>query len=641
MKQLSIILFVLLFFCGSVFAAGSKFGRSATSEIIVQSDQTIQSVIDSCSVAIGSLKDGFTNPYIINVPPGHEKEYYSLVRNAANATSDKRNIEVVYEDNPENKFKVVSYEACEDIGDWTDLGGNTVLSLDVSHQLEGEKCFKLTNSDASGDMYLIKTVSLDLREYHGMLFDIETTASEHEKITFYLFDSISPSNKIPCIMTFEDNFKGKFRGTMFVPFFAPYSAGTNIDLSSIVKIQIRCGRKAGYTGATTVYFDNIRFIRTTPHHAAVFTYHDSYDGPWTYLKYLDAKNWKVGFCPTYLNTLGAANGRMSFAQIKAVYDNGHDVIGKSINHSLADEVGAAETYYEFNGGLQWMEQHGFLRAANLYMESARHSSEDLKNCLRNANILGLTSSFNPFPARWVDVSNPNFAIPDGLQNYIDMNHGGIIHLILHDITNGANYSTFLDWVEDNFSEVLLPSQVIARLPSEVYGGTQAKSFPQGVIKTLAADYTFEQFNGGCLILDPAGARNCNPIGIFKPFHRVEVINKADAAESITFEPTFTAAGTHDGSANATDLTDSGESWVANQLVGKLLTNTTDGSNGTIADNNATRITALLVNGTDNDWDIGDNYTIAPAGLNEAVDRNERGTFVYDGAGGWLKVYVGS
>ncbi len=76
-------------------------------------------------------------------------------------------------------------------------------------------------------------------------------------------------------------------------------------------------------------------------------------------------------------------------------------------------------------------------------------------------------------------------------------------------------------------------------------------------------------------------------------------------------------------------------------MGKLLTNTTDGSNGTIADNNATRITALLVNGTDNDWDIGDNYTIAPAGLNEAVDRNERGTFVYDGAGGWLKVYVGS
>ena len=109
-KQTLIILFTLLFFCGSVFAAGSKFGRSATSEIIVQSDQTIQSVIDSCSGAVGNLKDGFTNPYIINVPPGHETEYYSLVRNASDDASDKRNVKVIFEDNPDGKFIIEDFD---------------------------------------------------------------------------------------------------------------------------------------------------------------------------------------------------------------------------------------------------------------------------------------------------------------------------------------------------------------------------------------------------------------------------------------------------------------------------------------------------------------------------------------------------
>lgn len=181
--------------------------------------------------------------------------------------------------------------------------------------------------------------------------------------------------------------------------------------------------------------------------------------------------------------------------------------------------------------------------------------------------------------------------------------------------------------------------VLHQLDSNHFIGGQAIS---GNSDTLSADGTFTLNDGMIHIIDPGGAaRNYNPTGSFPPYIPIILINIADAAETITFEPTFTAAGAHDGANNAAILTDSGESWVTNQLVGKTITNTTDSSSGIITANTGTTVTATLTGGTDNDWDTGDNYTIAPSGLNQAVAQNERAIFVYDGAGGWRKVYVGS
>jgi len=67
------------------------------------------------------------------------------------------------------------------------------------------------------------------------------------------------------------------------------------------------------------------------------------------------------------------------------------------------------------------------------------------------------------------------------------------------------------------------------------------------------------------------------------------------------------------------LEDTTQSWATNEWVGETLNNDTDGSFGTVTANTATTITATLTGGTDDDWDVGDNYSIS---------RNETTTLGY-------------
>lgn len=80
---------------------------------------------------------------------------------------------------------------------------------------------------------------------------------------------------------------------------------------------------------------------------------------------------------------------------------------------------------------------------------------------------------------------------------------------------------------------------------------------------------------------------------------------------------YSTGGAHDGSANATVLTDSTESWATDEWADYVIVNVTDGSKGIIASNTATTITLTsdgLNGGTDNDFDASDVYLIAK-GLN--------------------------
>lgn len=70
-------------------------------------------------------------------------------------------------------------------------------------------------------------------------------------------------------------------------------------------------------------------------------------------------------------------------------------------------------------------------------------------------------------------------------------------------------------------------------------------------------------------------------------------------------------GNHDGADNASVLTDSGESFTVNGFIGWTLINITDGSFAVVTANTATTVTGVLTGGTDDDWDIGDAYTIDP------------------------------
>lgn len=64
-------------------------------------------------------------------------------------------------------------------------------------------------------------------------------------------------------------------------------------------------------------------------------------------------------------------------------------------------------------------------------------------------------------------------------------------------------------------------------------------------------------------------------------------------------------GVHDGGANQSLFTDSGESFPVDAFIGLTIFNVTDGSSGTITDNDGTTVTATLSGGTDDDWDNSD------------------------------------
>lgn len=73
----------------------------------------------------------------------------------------------------------------------------------------------------------------------------------------------------------------------------------------------------------------------------------------------------------------------------------------------------------------------------------------------------------------------------------------------------------------------------------------------------------------------------------------------------------TCEGSDDTSTNAAFLTDSGESWPTNEYIGMTLYNTTDSSSCTVTANTGTTMTCTLAGGTDNDWDSGDGWAVAP------------------------------
>jgi len=72
------------------------------------------------------------------------------------------------------------------------------------------------------------------------------------------------------------------------------------------------------------------------------------------------------------------------------------------------------------------------------------------------------------------------------------------------------------------------------------------------------------------------------------------------------------SGTHTAADDGTSpdlLKDGSATFPVDALIGATVNNTTDGSSGTILDNNATTVSATLSGGSDDSWDNGDAYTI--------------------------------
>ncbi len=77
-----------------------------------------------------------------------------------------------------------------------------------------------------------------------------------------------------------------------------------------------------------------------------------------------------------------------------------------------------------------------------------------------------------------------------------------------------------------------------------------------------------------------------------------------------YEVVYDPNGTHTAGIHATIMTDSAAAFKTDALIGQIIYNRTDGSSGTITDNDATTVTVVaLAGGGDNQWDTADAYTI--------------------------------
>ena len=89
-----------------------------------------------------------------------------------------------------------------------------------------------------------------------------------------------------------------------------------------------------------------------------------------------------------------------------------------------------------------------------------------------------------------------------------------------------------------------------------------------------------------------------------------------------YEVVYDPHGTHTGGTHATIMTDSAAAFVVDALIGLTIYNVTDGSYGTITDNNATTVTVTsLSGGSDNQWEVNDSYIIADSLLDTYLPKD--------------------
>lgn len=83
----------------------------------------------------------------------------------------------------------------------------------------------------------------------------------------------------------------------------------------------------------------------------------------------------------------------------------------------------------------------------------------------------------------------------------------------------------------------------------------------------------------------------------------------------------TAQGTHTGAADPTIMTDAAAHFVADELIGLTIQNTTDGSAGVVIANTETTVTvAALAGGATNSWNTDDAYSIVGFALNMTLGK---------------------
>ena len=609
-------------------------------EITVNDQQTIQQVIDGIPVMAGSLASGITNHYIVNVPPGHEKEYYSLVRDASDAASDKRNVKVIFEDNPEGKYKITAWNDCNKIGwdpgCWNNLGSGGTVSVENVPDSDQER-LKIaydgsgTNAGAQLRLYSGDTYT-DLREYQGLLVTIEWEPRKITNLVLKLFDinmhSIGDSSVLQtqASRTLRET---SSKETFFVALHPEALDAQDCDISKIgsMRVEFSCNAIAG-----DMYLYEIQLVRTTQTKRLIIDFHDSRLEHYTHaINELEQKGWKGNFATIAgsVDEGGAAN--LNTLQAEELNTKGHLLYSHGVNGDSLHDKTYSETSYAYHASNNWLLMHGLRRGFGLFGFAGYIGNVFLKELMKRAGAFPVWGN-NP-PYVMLDTTPPGYT---ALTHQEGFHHGGNVYISMHDFPAAADLRTVFDYIEQHFSEVILLTDVIKQLPDDwpIKFEPNYSYVDPMITKTLSADYSIRPWEGGTFSLDPGGAnRNIVPIGLNSPYapgHKITLINIADAAETLTFDPLFTSSGTSDNTSDL--LTFSTGAWIAGQLVGRTVNNTTDSSTGVITANTSTTVTAILSGGANNSWTASDSFTITPIGSDQDITQGNSSTFIYDGEG---------
>ena len=200
-----------------------------------------------------------------------------------------------------------------------------------------------------------------------------------------------------------------------------------------------------------------------------------------------------------------------------------------------DEYDDDATYYDVVTMFNWMHHHGLLTKYSTYLGPHYAHNDEVARIMRRMRTINAYPRYSGIPAIDIDVLAPFTSIPTYLQNVVNYNRPGIAILQFYTATDSdrENFNNFLDWLEDNNFVVLDWFWFFDRC---WWLDLNLTLIPSQRKETLTDNITTE-VGEDTLILDPNGAnRNITPSGYFPRGYQLTIINTADAAENLVFDP---------------------------------------------------------------------------------------------------------
>lgn len=192
-------------------------------------------------------------------------------------------------------------------------------------------------------------------------------------------------------------------------------------------------------------------------------------------------------------------------------------------------------------------------------------------------------------------------------HYVDLAGGRAGELGFQD---WSNYWQKVTGVADNAPVDRITEDSVDRITED--GATR-------ITEEVLATGTLETGKFYSAVVAPVNERRSSNVGFVlgqptAPSVPVE-ITEAGSTSSITWtipvhpQKSIVALGSTTGVDGSASCIDADQSFIVNELAGKTIKNLTDKSEATIISNTANQIVGTLSGGTDNDWDLGDEYQV--------------------------------